>query len=152
MSFNEEAIRIARPKVEREHAEKLAAEKSATERAAMIRRLTHQGCVEQMTRWFDQVGMSPHPQVTVGEERFTYRSVGGGSDPDMYTVQVISATWLFEGKYYLADFDILGQVGEDTGIVLPRISSPSAKIQINGKWMPAGSKEAIGRALLIEQN
>jgi seryl-tRNA synthetase len=150
MSFNEEAIRIAKLKKEEEQTARLAAEIAATEKEAAYRRLSRQECEVKLNEWFDQIGMNPHPRVLFGEETTIRRPVGSYDDGNVEIIPCVKVSWQFEANDYMATIEIQARWNAKTRV--PHVSFSSVCIRINGQWKAAETKEAIGRALLMQRS
>ena len=141
MGFSDEARKLA----QQEQAEQQARDEQdprkpfmeRTERVLGIRdERRRSDCRKKVGKWFDRVGMSPHPPHSIGE-------VGRRPIPysnSLECFECIEITWEFDGYKYRA------ACTEDSK------SLPTVEIYIKGYWLPAGdTKIAIGRAILEEE-
>jgi hypothetical protein len=153
MSFSEEARELARELARKARA---AEEMWGTETSleafirrtkALIQRQFEErdlpSCVDKLIRWFDYVGMVPHPPLGTGERkerlgnRYDYYSERLESTTEYY----VEITWRFDGYDYRASCPPAMAASQ---------SLLGVEINVEGRWFQANSKEAIGWALLQE--
>jgi hypothetical protein len=133
MTFNEEARRLAQQARADNQARQEEAKKLDEQRAAEEHRVVERKCKVILTQWFDEIGMLPHPKVTVGPMGWRY----SGSWEDDIRYPVVEVTWRYESYNYRASFD----PGN------PKL--PGVQIYARNQWFPADTKFQIGNALLI---
>lgn len=94
-------------------------------------------CKEKLGKWFDRIGMLPVPPHSAGElRRRVSRHVSRYADAAEYWMEI---TWQFGGYKFRAAST------ED------RESLLKVEICINGDWLKADTKAAIGHAILDEE-
>jgi hypothetical protein len=145
MGFSDEAREIARKK---QAEQQIRREETVTERIRrhmdfVSKEFLIPPCRDKLAQWFDKVGMLPYPPLGSGELKRRVRK-GYGSDPDeSYRndpyESYVELIWRFDGYDYRAECYPYGPA-----------DWLKIDIKVEGKWFPAGTKEAIGRALLQE--
>lgn len=92
-------------------------------------------CKERVVRWFDEIGMQPHPSVVLSEVTLEFNYDYGDDDSKDYFMR---ANWCFEGYQYRSKRIRARASAEKIGV----------EINIRGYWCQADTREHIAQALL----
>jgi len=137
MGFHDEARKIAQRKQQRQ----ATGAETLSERIDRLlpnlkeqRERQRSDCLEKVLKWFDEIGMLPHPRLTAEWARRPL------NDPDRYDAQesYFKITWEFEGYKYRASCTS----GDSE-------AWPYIEVWIGARWFYAGTIEAIGHAFLV---
>jgi hypothetical protein len=142
VGFHDEARKIAQQKLQ----DQAARAETLSDRIDRLfpefkerRERLRSNCIEKLLKWFDEIGMLPHPRLKVewvGNRGKPY------SDADYETSEAfLRIGWVFEGYEYLARCD-----SDDPE------SGPHIKIRLGSRWFYANTIEEIGHAFLVYES
>ena len=143
MSISDEAWELARELARKRPVEPVTSKDPFIRTSQMAVQLGFENrllprCVERLIRWFDDVGMLPHPPLDSGERKWrTSQTLNWSTERwEPCEVSYVEITWRFGGYGYRASFSEASPA-----------SSPGLEVEISvgGRWVQATEK-ALRRA------